>query len=194
MTRQPLTGLRRACLMLGLSILFMIPPGLIADQNDARLPQLFSDLGNAPNAHSARAVEQKIWAIWFESRDPAGRELLDEARSSAEAGDARGAIALFDRLVTEHPDYAEGWNQRAIMRYLLGDVAGSLQDIERVIELEPRHFGALSGRGQCFLQQERYQEALGAFEDALSVNPWIESAARQIEMLRTYIQDRNTPI
>lgn len=172
----------------------MIFGGVAADQTDARLDDLFGALANAPNALLAREVEQQIWDIWFESRDPRATNLLQAARSDAEKGDMAGAMAGFDKLVDDFPSYAEGWNQRAIMRYLAGDVAGSLADIDHVLELEPRHFGALSGRGQCYMQLERYRDALTAFEDALSINPWIGSVRAQIKMLQGYIGNRPEPI
>ena len=166
----------------------------LADQSDPRLPQLFSDLGDAPDPRHARNIEQQIWSIWFESPDSGAQETLNQARNAAQSGAVNQAMILFDQLVIDHPGYAEGWNQRAIMRYLTGDVSGSLADIERALALEPRHFGALSGRGQCYLRQDLYRDALNAFEDAISINPWINSTARQIEMLKAYIRQLQTPI
>ncbi|MGE0484303.1 MAG: tetratricopeptide repeat protein [Gammaproteobacteria bacterium] len=164
-----------------------------ADQTDPRLDELFGSLANAPNGHLAAQVEQEIWSIWFEGPVPAAGELLAQARRAGQSGDVETATELFDRLVETYPGYAEGWNQRAIVRYLRGDVNGSLADIERALELEPRHFGALSGRGQCYMQLERYREALLAFEDALSINPWIESVRTQVQMLRGYIGQQSSP-
>ena len=77
---------------------------------------------------------------------------------------------------------------------LYREIRQALTDIERTLELEPRHFGALSGKGQCYLRQERYQEALAAFEGALTINPWIESTTRQIQMLKALLAERQTPI
>ncbi len=161
-----------------------------ADQTAPELPGLFSELGDAPNRAAAHAIEQRIWQHWFAAPGTTAEQELRRARELAERGDAEQALATFDGLVERHPDYAEGWNQRAIMRFLIGDVGGALADVDRVLSLEPRHFGALSGRGQCYLRMERYREALDAFEAALSINPWIESAARQVEMLRALIQQQ----
>ena len=183
---------RLVCALFSTAVLYA--GAALADQSDPRLPQLFSDLGDAPDPRQARNIEQHIWSIWFESPDSRAQENLNYARNAAQSGAVNQAIMLFDQLVIDHPGYAEGWNQRAIMRYLTGDVSGSLADIERALALEPRHFGALSGRGQCYLRQDLYRDALNAFEDALSINPWIESTARQIEMLKAYIQQLQTPI
>ena len=80
------------------------------------------------------------------------------------------------------------------MHYLLGDIPRSLQDIQQVLTLEPRHFGALSGRGQCMLQMQQFDDALGAFEAALTIHPWLPAARQQIEMLQTILNQRNKPI
>ncbi|MGR8919728.1 MAG: tetratricopeptide repeat protein [Gammaproteobacteria bacterium] len=182
-----------ATLLLALALLVGAVPAP-ADQTDPRLDELFDALGNATDRLAAHQVEQEIWTIWFESPDPAATAALDAAREAAEAGAVQEALERFDRLVDNHPRYAEGWNQRAIMRYLVGDLDGSMADIEATLELEPRHFGALSGRGQCLLRMERYADALDAFEDALSINPWIQSTARQIEMLKAIVNQRRQSI
>lgn len=192
--RQPAVRRLRWTTVLVAGLLAMMLNGVAADQTDARLDDLFGALANAPNALLAREVEQSIWDIWFESRDPRAANMLQAARARAEKGDMAAAMAGFDTLVDDFPQYAEGWNQRAIMRYLTGDVAGSLADIEQALALEPRHFGALSGRGQCYMQLERYHEALVAFEDALSINPWIGSVRAQIKMLQGYIGTPQEPI
>jgi len=158
------------------------------------LRQLFTDLANAENRRQAGRIEQEIWTAWFDSPGNDALKMLNEARDAAESGAVNKAMTLFDSLVADYPNYAEGWNQRAIIRYLSGDVTGSLADVDRALTLEPRHFGALSGRGQCYLRQELYGEALEAFEAAQAINPWITSTARQIEMLRAYIKDKQTPI
>lgn len=165
-----------------------------ADQNDPALDDLFSALPDAGGRAAAAAIEQQIWALWFSSPGSDAEAELNAARETAQKGRPDLALASFDTLVERYPDYAEGWNQRAIMRYLMGDIAGSLRDIDEVLQREPRHFGALSGRGQCLLREQRYAEALEAFEQALDVNPWIESTARQVQMLRAIVGPRNEPI
>lgn len=166
-----------------------------SDQTDPRLAQLFALLGDARSAGEARQLEQEIWEIWFESKSPNAVDSLNQARGVAQAGAVSAALEMFNKLVEDYPDFAEGWNQRAIVRYLSGDVAGSLDDIERALALEPRHFGALSGRGQCYISQKRYREALNAFEEALNINPWIGTVSRQIEMLKAYLEgQRQNPI
>lgn len=165
-----------------------------ADQTAPQLDELFTQLANAPGGRQAAAIEQRIWQAWFEHADPAAASLLTRAREAAQAGDAASAEALFDELVGTHPAYAEAWNQRAILRYLQGDLDGSLADIAQALALEPRHFGALSGRGQCLFRQERYREAADAFRDALSINPWLDSVRMQLDMLKALLNEQAQPI
>lgn len=169
-------------------------PGAAADQRAPALDGLFRALAEAPDPAAANAIEQRIWALWFESPDGAAETLLEQARDAASAGDLDTGLALFEQLTSRYPDYAEGWNQRAILHFLRGDLQGSLDDIARALELEPRHFGALAGRGQCYLRLDRPQESLAAFEASLAINPWSPDVRRQADMLRTYLNQKLTPI
>ena len=104
------------------------------------------------------------------------------------------AVTLLDDLVDYAPDFAEAWNQRAIVLYLAEDYTGSLRDIEQTLALEPRHFGALSGRGQVYLRLDEPELALQAFESALDHNPWMANIRGQMEMIRAYLNGRQKPI
>ena len=81
------------------------------------------------------------------------------------------AMLIFSQLIENFPGYAEGWNRRATLHYVLGNYEESIADIERVLDLEPRHFGALSGLGLVYLQQEQLSEAKQAFENLIDVHP-----------------------
>jgi lipoprotein NlpI len=87
--------------------------------------------------------------------------------------DFTGAEAVLDELVAYCPDYPEGWNQRAFARFLQGDHDGSLEDLARTLELEPRHFGALAGQGLNFLRQGRDRLAQTALRAAIDLHPWM---------------------
>jgi tetratricopeptide (TPR) repeat protein len=89
------------------------------------------------------------------------------------SGNISGSIALLDKLVEDYPTYAEGWNQRATMRYLVNDLEGSLADIDKVLEFEPRHFGALSGRVLIYLAQGKRALALKEMATALTIHPFL---------------------
>ena len=81
------------------------------------------------------------------------------------------AMLIFSQLIENFPDYAEGWNRRATLHYILGNHEESIADIEQVLDLEPRHFGALSGLGLVYLQQEQLSKAKQAFENLIDVHP-----------------------
>lgn len=158
-----------------------------ADQSDPRLDGLFDQLQDADYPAQAKRAEREIWTIWHETPDEQALEIMRAARTALDAGEISNSIALLDRLIKHAPDYAEAWNQRAIVRYLANDFDGSLHDIEQTLSLEPRHFGALSGRGQVYLQLEDHGRALEAFESALERNPWMDNIKGQTQMLRAIL-------
>jgi tetratricopeptide (TPR) repeat protein len=82
---------------------------------------------------------------------------------------------IFDRVIAAYPDYPEPWNKRATLNFIMGREAASLADIDRVLELEPRHFGALSGRGMIYRNQKKYSLAIEAFREALAINPALQT-------------------
>ena len=94
------------------------------------------------------------------------------------------AVLSFNRLVEREPGFAEAWNRRATLHYLMGNYAASIDDIEHTLELEPRHFGALSGLGLIMLGLDRPAAALRSFEAALAVHPYLPGARTHIVELR----------
>lgn len=149
-----------------------------ADQKDPRLPALFAELSGARDPGRARTLERRIWAIWLDSGRPgAVAETMREGLAVMSSSRPHDALRAFDTVVRLAPDFAEGWNKRATLRYGLGDLDGSAQDIARTLSLEPRHFGALSGLGLVRLAQGRPAEALSAFEKALSIHPYVVDQA-----------------
>lgn len=166
----------------------------VADQTDPRLITLFGQLQDSTNPAVARRAESEIWAIWHETPDDKSLDIMRRARMALDSGDFPSAIQLMDQLVAYAPGYAEAWNQRAIVSYLAEDYAGSLRDIEQALALEPRHFGALSGRGQNYLRLDEPELALQAFESALALNPWMANVRAQMGMIRALLGSRQKPI
>ena len=95
---------------------------------------------------------------------------------------------IFSRLIDLEPDFAEAWNKRATVRYLVGDHDGSKADIVEVLEREPRHFGALSGLAMIHMQNGNLKGALNAYEAALKVNPFMMNAQQMIDALKQKLQ------
>jgi Flp pilus assembly protein TadD len=131
----------------------------VADQNDPRLGPLFAALKIAPTAEAARPIEEHILEIWSTSGNEAVDALMAEGIAHLNGSDSDAALGLFDRVVALAPGFAEGWNKRATTLYTMGQFAKSVQDIEKVLALEPRHFGALSGLGLCDIRLGRDREA-----------------------------------
>jgi tetratricopeptide (TPR) repeat protein len=115
---------------------------------------------------------------------------MEEGTDAMAVQDYKTALADFTRMVTIAPDFAEGWNKRATVLWLLGDYEGSMADVDKTLALEPRHFGALWGLGTMDAALDREEEAITAFERALAVNPHLEGVSEQIEALKQRIKDK----
>ena len=118
-------------------------------------------------------IAQEIWSLYSTAPDARAQDLLDRGVRYLQRGQYNTSETLLTELIDYCPDYAEGWNQRAFARYLDGDYAGAQTDLDRTLELEPRHFGALSGKGLTYLKQGKRFEAEQAVRRALKVNPWL---------------------
>ncbi len=159
-----------------------------ADQNDPRLDPLFERLKAAEVFSAARQTEAEIWEIWLELPDRLSvTTAMDLGLAAMRVSDFPTAVAAFDEAVRLAPDFAEAWNKRATVFYLMGDYRRSIEDVQRTLALEPRHFGALSGLGLINLALDRKRDALNAFEAALKVHPFLP-ARFQIDDLREAVE------
>ncbi|MCB1884191.1 MAG: hypothetical protein KDG89_09375 [Geminicoccaceae bacterium] len=155
-----------------------------ADQNDPRLDALFARLKTAPSFEATRPIEHRIWEIWGESDDEQSDFLMKQGQVLMQGQAFREAITDYSLLIAHAPDFAEAWNKRATLNYIIGDLNASLLDIEKTLELEPRHFGALSGMGLVLMRLDREADALKSFEAALAIHPYLPAAKAHVEMLR----------
>ncbi|MBM3572501.1 MAG: tetratricopeptide repeat protein [Alphaproteobacteria bacterium] len=155
-----------------------------ADQNNWRLPQLFERLKAPINAGEAQQIESTIWQIWLRSENEDSNIRMRAGIHAMNAGDYPAALKAFDAMVADDPEFAEGWNKRATVHYLMDSYDASVRDIERTLALEPRHFGALSGLGLINLELGNDRVALRAFEAVLAVNPHSPSAREHVRVLR----------
>lgn len=154
-----------------LSVLLALPAAAANDRADYEA--LLAALAEAENRAQADRLSSEIWQIWLTAPDAAAQEVLDAAMDRRQAYDFLGAIDHLNRLVAGWPDYAEGWNQRATIHFLRGDLEASLADVEEVLAREPRHFGALSGRAVIYFQQGRIPLAQIAVREALRYHPYL---------------------
>jgi len=179
--------LRAICLICGL---FGLVTSALSDQTDPRLNDLFARLKEVSGPAEAAPTEQRIWAIWLEASDPAVESLMQTGIDDMGRGDHRAALKAFDQIVAIAPDFAEGWNKRATIHYLMGNLDQSLEDIARTLELEPRHFGALSGRGLVYAKLDDLERALDSFEAAIAVNPQMVGPRINAEAIRQILKGR----
>ena len=128
-------------------------------------------------------AEQGLWLLWSRSGDAEIDALMARGTDEMQAGRHDAALELFDQVVQRKPEFAEGWNRRATVRFLAGDYERSIADCHEVLRRNPGHFGALSGMGQIHLQLEQYAEALRWYRRALDVNPNLSGVALNIRRI-----------
>jgi tetratricopeptide (TPR) repeat protein len=168
---------------------FRLPGG--AGQRDARLDELFARLRAAACPEDAAPIEERIWALWTTSGDAAVDRLMSIGLRALNAGGYDAALEAFDEVTELAPDFAEGWNKRATVNYLIGDYDQSISDVEMTLSLEPRHFGALSGLAMIALALGEEEQAIDAFEAALEIHPHMIGDNRQIRELRARVRGRD---
>jgi tetratricopeptide (TPR) repeat protein len=156
-----------------------------AEVRAEQLDKLFARLIKSADAGEAQRTEQSIWSLWMTSDSPTADALLAQAMKASAANETGTALAILDNVIEVHPGYAEAWNKRATIYFLIGRYNDSLKDIDKVLELEPRHFGALSGRGMIKRRQNDLAAARAAFEEALGFNPHMEGAKRALEEIES---------
>ena len=161
-----------------LAVLALAPVALAQDADDAGLDALFAQLRSAPDPATAQRIDQQIWSVWTHPSDPDLASRMGEVLAARGSGNLSSALSLLDELVADFPDYAEGWNQRATIHYMMGNLDLSIADCARVLELEPRHFGALSGRAVIHLQRGDRALAVRDMSAALAIHPFL--AERQL--------------
>jgi len=146
------------------------------------LDALFARLAATKDADEAAGIVAAIDRLHLQSGSDTADLLMARAMATMEGGNYPVSLALLDAIVGLQPEWAEGWNKRATARYLAGDAKGSMADIAQTLAREPRHLGALAGMGMILEDAGRREEALRAYERALSIAPqWrpiSEAAAR----------------
>lgn len=182
--------MRRLVAVLPLLALLAWAPPAPAGQDDPRLGRLFEELQAAESDTVARAVSQKIWEIWTAHGDPKIDALMTAGMAAMSEGNLMLALAHFEQVIAKAPKFAEGWNKRATVLYMMGRYKDSAADVERTLALEPRHYGAISGLGLIHLQQGDDKAALADFERALKVNPRMPLIRLRVRELKEQLRGR----
>jgi len=170
--------------VLPLLLAFLLAAPALARQDDPRLKELFANLLTMEDPRAVKMLETAIWGVWMQSGSDTVDLLLNRGTQAMAAGDHATALQLFTSIVELDPNFAEGWNKRATLFFLMGAFDRSAADVEKTLALEPRHFGALSGLGMINVELGKERSALDAFEKALAVNPHMESIKPEISRLK----------
>jgi Tfp pilus assembly protein PilF len=152
---------------------------------------LFGALKVAPDEASAKAIEERIWALWVVSRSDTANLLMTRVKTALEQHDTDLAIKLLDSIVRIKPDYIEAWNRRATIYYMKKDYGHSLADIREVLKREPRHFGALAGLGLIMQDIGDDKQALEVYRRALSVHPKLQRIPDLVKTLQEKVEGRD---
>lgn len=181
--------MRRLSYGLLLAFSLLAPSGAFADQNDERLDELFTRLKNTADMTEGTLIAAQIWEIWIAHDNPEYFNLMVSGIRHMNSNALSLALQDFNRLVALAPDYAEAWNKRATIHYLLQDYQASTADIEQTLRLEPFHFGALSGLGLVNLAQGNYEAARNAFRTILEFYPAMPGIRTNVEEIDNYLRN-----
>ena len=136
------------------------------------LKKYFIDLKKSTDLNEATNIEKNIWDLW--TSHPNNQFLtnkLELGTELMEGGQHMYAYKIFSNIILEDPNWSEAWNKRATVLFLMKEYDLSLIDIEKTLDLEPRHFGALSGRAQIYINLKEYQKALNNLLQTKEIYP-----------------------
>jgi len=162
-----------------------------ANDRDVRLNQLFNEL-KVNKAKVASIVEQEIWSLW--STHPTDEKLtarLEEGSMFVRNQQPNRARDIFTEVIKLDENWAEAWNKRATVLYILGEYQKSQEDIDKVLELEPRHFGALAGQGMVNIKLKNYEKAIRSYEEAREIYPSMKTPDAMIKQMKEIIKQQS---
>ena len=152
--------------------------------NDEELGLLFSQLLEIQSSSEADEITLKIWEIWTnDAQTEFGQSTMLEGVSLMNRNSLVAAEELFSELIRVSPDYIEAWNKRATVRYMMGQLENSLNDVYVVLSKEPKHFGAMSGLGLIMIQREDFEGALSAYKKLIAIHPFSKDALSLVPIL-----------
>ena len=159
-----------------------------ANTINEQLNKLFDDL-KISSESSSFLIEQKIWKLWSTHPDDEKlTTLLAEGSAAVNNNQLTEAINIFTKVIELDPNWAEAWNKRATVFYLVGQFQKSQDDIDKVLNLEKRHFGALAGQGLVNIQLKNYEKAIKSYQKALEIYPSMRSPEIMIKEIEALIK------
>jgi tetratricopeptide (TPR) repeat protein len=154
-----------------------------ADKAENRLDKLFADLKRERNEKAAERIAGQIWEEWFKSGSASVDLMMMWSQHAMEQKKYDVALDLLDEVIVLSPNYAEGWNRRATLHFMMSNYSKSMSDIDHTLSLEPRHFGALSGMAQILKSSGKKELALRAYQQVLEIYPMMRSAQNEVATL-----------
>ena len=153
-----------------------------------KIEDLLDDLEVTSSSLEASRIRAEIWGYWLKDHTyEKDNDLIASGLSHFYRGNYLKADQIFTKIILSDPNYVEGWNKRATIRYLLGDFQKSLEDINQVLTRQPRHFGAISGTALIHMQNLRYKKALDSYRLLERIDPNNDDSKRMIPMLEERI-------
>ncbi|HET7191932.1 MAG TPA: tetratricopeptide repeat protein [Pseudolabrys sp.] len=166
-------------------------PHIGAGDRTQNLDFLFGALKLAPDDITAKAIEQRIWALWTVSHSDTANLLMTRVKTAIESKDLDVAVQLLDGIIKVKPDYVEAWNRRATIYYMKKDYGHALADIREVLKREPRHFGALAGFGLIMQDIGDDKQALEVYRRVLTLYPRMERIPDLVKTLQSKVEGRD---
>jgi tetratricopeptide (TPR) repeat protein len=145
-----------------------------------KLDELFATLKRSKSEAIASDIANNIREEWIASGSATVDLLMQWSLQAMNRGDNGAALDFLDQVVVLKPDFAEGWNRRATLHFAMNNYSKSMVDIEKTLELEPRHFGALAGMGMIFLTLDQKEQALAVYQKALEVYPLMRDVQKTV--------------
>lgn len=138
-----------------------------------KLERLYRQLKHAQTPAEAQKLNDRIWQLWTEGPDERAGEQIRQIFQHRRWRELDRALEIANELTERLPNYAEGWNQKAILLFEMGRLDRSLEVIDKVLELEPKHFGALSGKAIILLRQGRVKLGQKVLRRAVEIHPYL---------------------
>jgi len=174
-------------------LFFLFSSSLFADDNHQReIDKLFIQLKSANDFENSKKIEDKIWDLWITHPSKNSlTKLLADGSSAMMDNKLDTAYNKFTEVIKLDPNWAEAWNKRATVLYLMGKYKLSQADIDKVLAIEERHFGALTGQGLVQTALKNYQKAIDSYIEAHKVHPFMKSPMIMIEKLQIELQKQS---
>ena len=172
--------------------LFSLSPAISLENQKNELNKLFSELKKINNSSEAKIIENKIWKLWTtHPSEQSLTNLLAKGSSYMSQDKLTSAHNVFSKAIELDPNWAEAWNKRATVLYLMGKYELSQADIDKVLKIEKRHFGALTGQGLVQTALKNYQKAIDSYIEAHKVHPFMKSPMIMMEKLQIELQKQS---